>query len=282
MDSRALHIFRIVAETGSLSAAARELNTVQSNVTAHLKRLEQGLGTPLFYRRPRGVEPTPAGEVLLGYARRVAHLLGEAAKAVQEAGAGGRLRLGTLETLAAARLPRALARFRRAFPQVELKLVTGSTEVLATEVLAFRLDGAFVAGTLDHADIEQQVVRVEELVLVSESGSGPLAGLRDQTLILFRPGCAFRARAELWLRDQGLLPTRFLELGALDAILGCVAAGMGVTLLPRVAVDRPHYRDELCWHPIPEPYARLPMSFIRHREAMEPRALAELVRLARD
>ncbi len=79
-----------------------------------------------------------------------------------------------------------------------------------------------------------------------------------------------------------LLPTRILELAALDAILGCVAAGMGVTLLPRIAVDRPHYRDELRWHRIPDAYARLPMSFIRHREAMEPRALAELVRLARD
>lgn len=281
MDSRLLNVFRAVAETGSLSGAARRLHTVQSNVTAHIKRLEEALGQRLFYRKPRGVALTPAGHVLLGYARRVARLIEEAGTAVQNAGeAVGHLRLGSLETLAAVRLPPVLARFRHAFPNIDLQLVTGSTEFLASEVLNFRLDGAFVAGTVDHPQIGHRPLYDEELVLVSEAGRTKVASLQDEILLVFRPGCAFRARAELWLREEGLLPLRKMEFGALDAILGCVTAGMGVTLLPRVVVERPQYQGLVNLHPIPERYARLPTGFVRHRDAIETRALSELVAMA--
>ena len=281
MDSRILNIFRAVAETGGISAAAERLHTVQSNVTAHIKRLEEELGQKLFYRKPRGVELTPAGDVLLGYALRISHLIEEAGKAVQNAGeAVGQLRLGTLETLAAVRLPPILARFRHEFPNIDLQLITGSTEFLAGEVLNFRIEGAFVAGTLEHPHIENRVLYDEELVLVSEASRSTVKDLNDEILLVFRPGCAFRARAELWLREEGLLPLRKMEFGALDAILGCVAAGMGVTLLPRVVVERPQYHGLVKMHTIPRRYARLPTSFIRHRDAIETQALSELVAMA--
>ena len=281
MDSRILHIFRAVAENGSVSAAAEQLCTVQSNVTGHVKRLENELGLVLFHRKPRGVELTAAGSVLLDYARRVEQLLDEAASAVQNsADAIGRLRIGTLETLVAVRLPPALARFRREFPKVELQLTTGSTEFLAGEVLEFHLDGAFVAGTVDHPDIEQTVLHEEELVLVSEAGRTRVGKLQDQVLLVFRPGCAFRTRAEQWLREEGLLPLRKMEFGALDAIIGCVAAGMGVTLLPRVVVERPQYRKLVRTHTIPRRYALIATSFICRNGILKTRALSELVTMA--
>jgi DNA-binding transcriptional LysR family regulator len=281
MDSRMLNIFRVVAEAGGISAAAERLHTVQSNVTAHIKRLETELDQQLLYRKPRGVELTPAGQVLLGYARRVSHLIAEAGKAVQEAGEGvGRLRLGTLETLAAARLPPVLARFHHDFPNIELQLTTGSTEFLVGEVLDFRVEGAFVAGAVDHPSIEHRILHEEELVLVSHPGRATVDSLHGEVLLVFRPGCAFRATAERWLRDEGLFPLRKMEFGALDAILGCVAAGMGVTLLPRVVVERPQYAHLVRMHAIPERYARLSTGFIRHRDAIETRAQVELVAMA--
>jgi len=283
MDSRTLNIFRHVAGTGSLSAAAQQLHTVQSNVTAHIKRLEEELGQPLFHRKPRGVVLTPAGEVLLGYAVRVARLMDEAGRAVQQAGdSSGPLRIGTLETLAAARLPPALARFRHAFPAIDLQLVTGSTETLAGEVLDYRLDGAFVAGAVDHPDIAWHTLHEEELVLVSEAGRARVDRLNEEVLLVFRPGCAYRNRAELWLHEEGLLPLRTMEFGALDAILGCVTAGMGVTLLPRVVVDRPQYRDLVAIHHIPARYARLATGFIQRRDMSAGSALQALVKLAAD
>ena len=278
MDSRVLNVFRVVAETKSLSAAADRLHTVQSNVTGHVKRLEEELGQKLLYRKPRGVELTPAGTVLLGYALRVSHLIGEAERAMRDAGEGiGQLRLGTLETLAAVRLPPVLARFRHVFPAIDLQLVTGSTEFLAGEVLNFQIEGALVAGSVDHPDIEYRLLFEEELVLVSEANRVHVENLHDEILLVFRPGCAFRARAEVWLREEGLLPLRKMEFGALDAILGCVAAGMGVSLLPRVLVERPQYQGLVRAHSIPRRYARLPTAFIRHREGIETRALSELV-----
>jgi DNA-binding transcriptional LysR family regulator len=281
VDSKILRVFRAVADTGSISAAAERLCTVQSNVTAHVKRLERELGLALFHRKPRGVELTAAGEVLLAYARRVDQLLDEAATAVQDSGdAMGRLRLGTLETLAAVRLPPVLAQFRRTFPQVELQLTTGSTEFLAGEVLEFHLDGAFVAGAVDHPHVEQTVLREEELVVVTEASRTEVGNLQDQVLLVFRPGCAFRARAEQWLREEGLLPLRKMEFGALDAIIGCVSAGMGITLLPRVVVERPQYRKLVRTHRIPERYASIATSFICRDDVLRTRALSELVGMA--
>lgn len=281
MDSRTLRQFLAVAETGSVSAAAGRLHTVQSNVTAHIKRLEAELGLPLFYRKPRGVELTPGGVVLLDYARQVLHLLEEAGKAVQNAGDGvGRLQLGTLETLAAVRLPPVLARFRRRFPQVALQLTTGSTEWLVGEILEHRLDAAYVAGNVKHTDIVYQRLHEEELVLVSEAGRKRVENLSGEILLVFRRGCAFRARAELWLQESGLFPQGLMEFGALDAILGCVTAGMGISLLPRVVVDRPQYRKLVRAHPIPARYARLSTGMIRHRAAVETRTLSELVAMA--
>jgi DNA-binding transcriptional LysR family regulator len=278
MDSRTLRQFLAVAETGSISAAAGRLHTVQSNVTAHIKRLEAELGLPLFYRKSRGVELTPGGEVLLGYARRVQHLLEEAGKAVQNAGDGvGRLQLGTLETLAAVRLPPVLARFRKRFPQIALHLTTGSTEWLVGEILEHRLDAAYVAGNVKHPGIVYHRLHEEELVLVSEAGRKRVENLSGEILLVFRRGCAFRARAELWLQESGLFPQSRMEFGALDAILGCVSAGMGVSLLPRVVVDRPQYRKLVRAHTIPARYARLSTGMIVHRAAVETRALSELL-----
>jgi DNA-binding transcriptional LysR family regulator len=281
MDSRTLNIFRCVAETGSLTAAARQLHTVQSNVTAHIKRLEEEIGLPLFHRKPRGVALTPAGEVLQDYAVRIARLLDEAGRAVRQAGDSlGPLRVGTLESLAAARLPPVLARFRHALPEVDLQLVTGSTEQLAAEVLGYRLDGAFVAGAVAHPDIDYRQLHEEELVLVSEAGRQQRPALSREVLLAFRRGCAFRARAELWLREEGQLPLRTMEFGALDAILGCVAAGMGVTVLPRVVVERPQYREQLAIHTLPARYAHMATGFIRRRDMPAGQALEELVKLA--
>ncbi len=281
MEIRILKTFLGVAECGSISRAAERLHTVQSNVTARIKRLESELGVDLFYRRSQGLELTPAGEVLQGYARRVLQLLDEARQVVTDPdGAAGRLRLGTLETTLAARLPPVLARFRRAYPSIELVLETGSTEELMERVLTYQLEGAFVAGVCDRPELDQQPVFAERLVLASEATRESIDSLRDEVLLVFRPGCAYRARAELWLLEEGHLPVRRMEFGSLDAILGCVAAGLGVTLLPAAVVDRPPYCGLLRLHPIPERYSHLPTRFVYRRDVMPPPALRALLAFA--
>lgn len=273
MDLAGLRVVKAVAETGSVSRAAEALNCVQSNVTARLKRLEEDLGTPLFLRLSRGMAPTPAGRVLAEYADRVLRLVAQARDAVADAaGNGGRLAIGTMETTAAVRLPPILARFHADHPQVELTILPGSSEHLLGEVLAGRLDGAFVGGAVEHPDLIARLAFEEELVLVE-----PAAGITSEagrtTLLGFRIGCAYRVRAEMAMREAGLVPYRVMEFGALDAILGCVAAGMGVTVLPRAVIAREPWRGMFAARSLAPELARMPTRFVRRADAVETRSL---------
>ena len=241
MDPIALSTFSAVARQGSVSAAAQELHTVQSKVTSRLKQLESDLGVPLFTRHSRGMLLTDAGTRLLGYARRLSELSDEARSAVRDDGrVQGSLRLGSMETTAAVRLPSVLGRFHRDHPDVQLEVRTGPTAELLDHVLAHRLDAALVAGPLDHPGLIGEAVFREELVLVSaREGKEIEARLREGglTAIMFRQGCSYRQRLETYFSSQGWLPFRRLEFGTLEGVLGCVGAGIGVTVLPRSAVE---------------------------------------------
>jgi LysR family transcriptional regulator, cell division regulator len=241
MDPIALSTFSAVARQGSVSAAAQELHTVQSNVTSRLKQLEAELGVPLFTRHSRGMLLTEAGTRLLGYARRLSELADEAKAAVRDDGrVQGSLRLGSMETTAAVRLPAVLGRFHRAHPDVQLEIRTGPTAELLEHVLAHRLDAALVAGPVDHNDLVGEPAFREELVLVAARDGRSLdTRLREGglTAIVFRQGCSYRQRLETHFSSQGWLPFRRLEFGTLEGVLGCVGAGIGVTVLPRSAVE---------------------------------------------
>lgn len=276
MDLAGLRAIKAVSETGSVSRAAESLNCVQSNVTARVKKLEEELGVPLFHRMSRGMTPTPAGRVLADYADRILRLMGQARDAVADAaGRGGQLTVGTMETTAAVRLPPVLARFHAAHPDVELTLVSGRTGTLLTEVLAGRLDGAFVAGAIDHPELTGEPVFEEELVLVEPAGGLTSRGSRN-TLIGFGRTCTYRAMAETIMREAGRLPYKVMEFGALDAILGCVAAGMGVTVLPRTVVARDPWRSLVAVREIDPRFAHVPTYFVRRADAVETLSLRAL------
>ena len=136
MDTAGLKMFEAVARTGGMNRAAGELHTVQSNVTARIRALETELGCPLFERHSRGVALTPAGQRLLPYARRVAWLLADAARAARDDGEPrGPLTIGSLETTVALRLSPLIASYAAACPEVDLALRPGTTAELIVAVL---------------------------------------------------------------------------------------------------------------------------------------------------
>src|ERR1700735_3964314 len=160
--------FSTVARTGGITRAAAELNTVQSNVTQRVKALETEIGSALFERHSRGMTLTGAGRRLLPYAQRMTALSREAVLAARDDGEPrGPLSIGSLETTAAVRLPSLLAEFHRRFPAVQLSLRTATTAELVAAMLEGALDGAFVAGPIDHADLNATIAFKEELVLVT-------------------------------------------------------------------------------------------------------------------
>jgi DNA-binding transcriptional LysR family regulator len=266
-----LMTFAAVARTGGITRAAEELNTVQSNVTQRVKALEAEIGTALFERHSRGMTLTGAGRRLLPFAQRMAALSREAMLAARDDGEPkGPLAIGSMETTAAVRLPPLLADFHRRFPKVALSLRTATTADLVAGVLDGSLDGAFVAGPIEHAELASTIAFREELVLVTARRWKSLAELRagtpqsGPTALVFRTGCTYRQRLEQILTEFGWPSATRFELGTLDGMIGCVAADMGVTLLPRAVVAR---NETVGIHTLGTAQSRVDTLFIQRRTA---------------
>jgi DNA-binding transcriptional LysR family regulator len=280
MELGALTIFATVAHGQSITGAAQQLGYSPSNITARIQQLEAELGTALFYRRSRGVALTPTGRILLPYATQVLRLLDEARVAVQDQGRPhGPLLLGAMETTAAVRLPTILAAYHQAHPQVDLTLSTGTSEELIDAVVAYRLDGAFVAGPVAHPELIPEVAFHEELLWVGGPNQSITERPPQATILVFRRGCSYRARLEQLLRERGNVPFRVMEFGSLDAILGCVAAGMGMSLLPRSVIEQVGQKrlqtlDSQLYPPI-----TIPTMFIRRSNTLRTQAMQAFMEL---
>lgn len=277
MDAADLRVFETVARTGSMNRAALELHTVQSNVTARVKSLEAEVGFALFERTNRGVTLTAAGKRLLPYAARAARLLDDARRAVADAGTPcGALSVGSLETTAALHLSPVLTAFAAAYPAVDLSLRTGTTSELIEQVLDRRLDGAYVCGPVNHPDLLSEPFVREELVLLTApiiADFESLSAKPDLKMIVLKAGCSYRLYLEALLARRGIVGVRQLEFGTIEAIISCVSAGLGVTLLPRALLGSVWEHGRVRAHPLPNGEGEVETVFIRHREAYTSSAL---------
>jgi DNA-binding transcriptional LysR family regulator len=278
MDAADLRVFETVARQGGMSRAAAELNTVQSNVTARIRQLEDELGTALFERHSRGVTLTAAGRRLLPYAARAQRLLADARRAAIDDGTPkGELTVGSLETTAALRLSPVLSAYAAAYPEVDLVLTTGTTCELIDAVLGHRLEGAFVCGPVDHPELEEQTVFREQLVVATSPSVRALDQLGAQErvkIVVLRAGCSYRQRLENVLAARGIVGVRLLEFGTLESILACVGAGIGVTLLPRIVLESATRDGRVALHALPAAEAEVDTVFIRRHDAFVSSALA--------
>lgn len=266
MELIGLRTFQAVVEEGGILAASRKLNTVQSNVTGRIQRLEEELGTELFFRRGRTLELAPSGRVLLDYTRRMLQLERQTATAVRQAGESlGELRIGAMETFAALHLPTALKAVRSRHPKLDLRIFPDTSASLAERVLSHKLDCAFVAGPVNHPELNFEEMVVEELVQVHAAGTDPV----QLPLILFREGCAYRARAIAHQRMLGHPVADAMEFGTLEGIMGCIAVGLGWTLMPRRVVEQSQHAPDLVVEKVPPEIALVPTGMITRRDAPE-------------
>jgi DNA-binding transcriptional LysR family regulator len=254
MEISDLEVFRCVVEAGGITRAAERLHRVPSNITTRIRQIEEGLGVQLFFREGKRLVITPRGQILYGYAERILALAQEAREAVQDSVPRGRLRLGTMESTAATRLPGPLSEYHRTYPEVILELSTGSTRQLVAQVLSGDVDAAFVADPTEDNRLESMKAFTERLVLITEAGHSKIRSPGDlacQTLLAFASGCAYRRRLEDWLGASGVKPERIVELTSYHAILGCVVVGMGVALLPQGVLDTFPELERLRVHELP-------------------------------
>lgn len=245
MDLLYLHTFREVARWGSFTRAAEELGYAQPTVTAQMQKLEQSYGALLFERHGRKLRLTQAGEALLPYAQELSRLHRES-KDVVSSQSRGPIRIGTIDTLAAYFLPPYLQSFRQAFPEVDLVLQTASEPEILQQVKEGYLDVGFIfdRSTTD-TDLVTHVIRQEELVVVmppdyhlASSAFLSVHDLAKESLVLTEEGCTYRGMLMETLREAGIAKRVACQFSNPDAIKSCVRCGLGVALLPIMAVER--------------------------------------------
>lgn len=287
MDLTDLNIFRTVVREGGITRAAQRLNRVQSNVTTRVRQLEQDLGVTLFIREGKRMHLSPTGKRLLGYADRLLDLAQEARDAVHEGQPRGPLRLGSMESTAAIRLPAPLSTFHQRYPEVELNLHTATIRELCDSVLTGELDAALVAEPVADAPFEKVTVYDEELVLVAAAGREPIRSPRDvsaDTVLAFEAGCPYRLRLQQWYARGGALPQRIAEMSSWHAIIGCTIARMGISLLPRMVLTTFPHANLLSTHALTADLNHAPTVLIWRKGARSPNisALIEVLTASAD
>ncbi len=257
LNLRSLEIFRAVATEGSISRAAEKLNCVQSNVSTRLRQLEEHLEKSLFLRGGRRLTLTADGQLLLSYAERLLQLSREASEALNDGKPVGHLRIGTMESTAAARLPAILSRYHALYPNVEIEIETDVAQGLVGRLLNYDVDIAFIAEPVHFDSLQTLPVFEEELVLVAPHSFPDLEHIHEingKTIVAFKAGCAYRRYLEEWLLDSGIVPGGSIAVDSYLTLLACVSAGAGYTVVPRSVLDTVRSRGQFRYYPLPKKF----------------------------
>lgn len=249
VDSRQLRYFRAVANRRNVTRAAEDLLIAQPALSQAIRQLERELGVMLFERSSRGVRLTPPGEVLLRGAERTLRELETAVDEVRSyAGqVTGRVRLGAWQSMEV-RLPELLAAFRRGHPAVDVTVHEIVSDAMLEAVRVGTLDAAMVVQR-DHVAMTGLASRpfLTEPYDVAVAGAHALAQRRvvrleelaEEPFVLHRPGSAVRDQILRACADVGFRPRIALETGEMSAARAFVAAGLGITILPRSSLASP-------------------------------------------
>ncbi len=239
MELSDLRVFRAVVQEGGVTRAAERLGRVQSAVTSRVRQLEDRLGLPLFTRQGRKMVLTPAGRTLLGYSEKLLSLAEEAEAALHSETPRGVLRIGSMESTAAVRLPTPLADFSERYPEVVLEMRTGNPVMLSQALMRGEIDAAFIAEPIADKRFESITAFEESPVIVTSDTHPPIGGVHGcpRTILVFEHGCPHRRLLEQWFARQKDSPERTIEMGSYHAMLGCVLAGMGAALVPESVLE---------------------------------------------
>jgi DNA-binding transcriptional LysR family regulator len=257
-----LRTYALIIETGSFSGAAERLGLSQPAVSLQIRQLEQRLGLRLVERVARRAAPTPAGLDLLQGIQQVNMAVDGvmAAMASHSSNVEGRVTLGTGATACLYLLPQILRSLRIRFPKLSVVVSTGNTADFVKAVEGNTLDLALVTLPVKRRALVATPLLNDEFVAIASKREAPLpakitpAFLAKRELVLFEPAANTRVIIDQWFRDAGHAPKPIMELGSVEAIKEMVAAGLGCSILPAMAVTGPGQHPELVVHPL---YPRL-------------------------
>jgi DNA-binding transcriptional LysR family regulator len=292
MELRELAAFRAVATTGSVTKAASLLNYVQSSVTAQVQSLEADLERQLFDRVGRRLVLNDAGKRLLPYAEHILGLVTEArgALSADATEVRGTVSIGAPESLCTYRLPKVLQACRTRFPAIQLVFRPLAADELRREVSTGALDVAFLLDEPTRARGLCVETLIDEPIIVLAAPDHPLAGrsavtpldLKGESILLTEAGCTYRGLFLRILGNAGVYPPTVLEFGSVEAIKQCIIAGMGLTVLPEVAVKAELASGRLARLRWTGPEMSMATQLIWHPDRQAATALAAFLALVRE
>lgn len=272
MDLTYMRTFREVARRQSFTRAAEELGYAQSSVTMQIQKLEREYGVPLFERYGKQLRLTPPGEALLKLAVQMLELYDQSKETIGHQ-VSGAVTIGTIDSLAAYYLPPYLQQLRQRHPGHGIQLLPDSEAALVAKVKEGEYDVALLLDrTPADAALRCIMVREEPLVLVAPPGHPLTAAagavrLRDLDgceLIVSEGSCLYRSTFEKVLKEHSISYRIGFELGSLEAIKHCVMNGLGIALLPRIAVEEEIARGSLAMIPFAHPDLRFYLQLLLH------------------
>ena len=246
MEVHQLRYFHAVARTGNFTQAAKQERVSQPSLSQQVLKLEDELGAKLFDRLGRTSRLTKFGEAFLPRAEGILRQLGDARTEIREmAGASkGRVILGAIPTIAPYFLPERLTSFAQKHPEVQVTVVEEITPVLLEQLHAARIDVALLALPVGGAELERDELARERLYLVTPErhplarrSSVRLEEIEGESFLLLKEGHCFRENVISACRRARLKPNVIFESGQFATILAMVSVGMGVSIVPQMAVE---------------------------------------------
>lgn len=246
MEFHQLRYVCAIAETGSFSRAAERCHVAQPSLSQQVLKLEKDLGAKLFDRLGRSIRLTEAGRAFLPHARSILHQMETARAEVvdKRKDVRGAVAVGVIPTIAPYLMPRYTADFARKYPEARLRILEETTPVLVENLRNLSIDIAILALPLRHKEFEFLPLRTEPLFAVlpkdhprASAKSLSLKDLRGEQFVMLRDGHCFRDLSIAACARARITPRIAFESGQFSSLLGMVAAGVGITLVPEMAVD---------------------------------------------
>jgi LysR family hydrogen peroxide-inducible transcriptional activator len=246
MEFHQLRYVCAIADTGSFSRAAERCQVAQPSLSQQVLKLEKDLGAKLFDRLGRSVRLTEAGRAFLPYARSILSQRETARSSVADkcADVRGCVAVGAIPTIAPYLMPRYTATFTKKYPEAKLRIVEETTPILVESLRDLSIDLAILALPLRHKDLELVPLRTEPLFAVlprnhplAAAKSLALKDLRGESFVMLRDGHCFRDLSIAACTHARVTPRIAFESGQFSSLFGMVAAGVGISLVPEMAID---------------------------------------------
>ncbi|EJM1006289.1 LysR family transcriptional regulator [Klebsiella oxytoca] len=281
-----LATFRLVVQRGSFSAAADVLGLSQPAVSLQVRQLEQFLQTRLLERTGRGIKATAAGIALLAHSEQIELAVGAAVQSVSEFNReiSGSVTLGSGATACIHLLPPLLQKLHHEHPLLTVRVTVGNTHEVVRAIEENRLDLGLCTLPANGRSLAVMPVLEEEFVCIFSDGQDELPWsltpeiLQSLPLIAFESGSGTRDLIDGWFLADGRAVAPVMQLGSIEAIKRMVRAGLGFSIVPRMAVEHPQDRIGLNVQSL-TPLLHRQLGIIMRQDKIISKGIAEILRL---